>query len=313
MRVLLFSGLLLLSLEATASAQSKLACSDGRGRVKGLQKQNKLLEARDVLLACARPSCPRATKQECQSLLGDASKLIPSVLISAKDERGNPLVDVTVEVDGAKLQDGLTGIAVDLDPGERAFRFKSPGRATVERKETILVGEQGRPLTVTFAAEGTGPVAAAPKPEPSPPAKSTPVSKPQAATPAPPPTPTPAAASPAPLTATAAAKPPESAPSPRTGPAWVPVIALAVAGGGFLAASIGMGVGAKSESDDLRGSCAPKCSDDQLSSMNTKLILSDVFLGASLLSFGGAAVVYFLTKPSARTSQSFAPRLQFTF
>jgi hypothetical protein len=306
---------LVLTLTSSALGQQKLACSDGRARVKDLQKQNKLLEARDLLLACARPTCPAAMRRDCSSSLDDVSKLVPSVVLSAKDERGNALVDVTVEVDGIALQEGLTGIAVDLDPGDRVFRFKSPGRVSIQRKEAILVGERGRALSVEFGPEGAAAVA--------PPQAPTPVTRPPIATapaqPAPVPSGTPAnVQSPPPAAKPAATKITES-PAPKSarssGPAWVPVIALGALGVSAIASSVLFGLSAKSEAADLRGTCAPNCSDDALSDMNTKLLVSDILLGVGAVSIVGAVVVYFVSKPSRSQTGAlpgFSP-MQFSF
>lgn len=70
------------------------------------------------------------------------------------------------------------------------------------------------------------------------------------------------------------------------------------------------GLSARSRASDLRATCAPACPDDDVSSVRTKLLVADVSLAVSLVSFG-VATYLFLTPTSApeapATTVSFSP------
>jgi hypothetical protein len=279
-------ALFCVSLSKEAHAETKLACVDGRAKAASMRKQSKLIDAREQLLGCARATCAAAMKRECAASLSELSKLVPSVTFTARDESGKELVDVKVSLEDRVVQDGLTGLTVDVDPGEHTFAFASPGRAPLSVKEVILISEHAHPITVTFGPQV--------KEVPSPAVAVTPV--PSVAAPAP----APADRSPVLSGSTSPAL-------ERKGPAVLPVVLLAVAGGLFIGGSVFVGITAKNEVSDLKGQCAPRCTDDQVSGPNSKLIVSDVLLGAGVLSLGGAALVYFLTKPSSSNTQARFP------
>ncbi|MBS2015018.1 MAG: hypothetical protein JST00_19155 [Deltaproteobacteria bacterium] len=64
-----------------------------------------------------------------------------------------------------------------------------------------------------------------------------------------------------------------------------------------LGAAIGVGVAAKSESNDLRATCSPRCSDDQIGAVETKLLVSDIALGVGIASL--AVATYFWLRPAS--------------
>ncbi len=99
-----------------------------------------------------------------------------------------------------------------------------------------------------------------------------------------------------------------SSSSPR-GPLWP---GLVVAGVGLvsIAASIGIGVSAKNAADDLQKTCAPRCSHDDVSAIDTKVIVSDVLFGVGLVA-AGVATWLFIARPGghddSHTAFSIAP------
>jgi hypothetical protein len=77
-------------------------------------------------------------------------KLLPTVVIEARDKAGGDLIDVHVTVDGNTLTDRLDGLALPLDPGIHQFVFTTAGAPPVERQVVIREGEKGRPIVVTL-------------------------------------------------------------------------------------------------------------------------------------------------------------------
>jgi hypothetical protein len=90
--------------------------------------------------------------------------------------------------------------------------------------------------------------------------------------------------------------PKDASSTQKPAPVW-PLITMlslgAVAGGtfGYFAWS---GRGAKNDLDK----CKPNCTETQADRVRSKYLVGDIFLGVSLLSFGAAAVYYFVTRPS---------------
>jgi hypothetical protein len=89
-------------------------------------------------------------------------------------------------------------------------------------------------------------------------------------------------------------------PPPPSGPSFgtPPVIVFVLGGVGVagVAAFATLGILGKNERDDLRDTCAPSCSEDDVSSVRTKLILADVSLGVGVVSLG-VATYFFITAP----------------
>lgn len=101
-------------------------------------------------------------------------------------------------------------------------------------------------------------------------------------------------------------------PAPRTVPTATWIL------GGVGVAALGsfafFGLKGKSDESSLRSSCAPACSDSDVSAVHTKYVIADVSLLVSVASLGVAAYLYF-SQPreteapkSTSASASFAPR-----
>jgi len=80
------------------------------------------------------------------------------------------------------------------------------------------------------------------------------------------------------------------------GPKTIIVGAVGLAGIASFATFAGL---AKARYDDLRSTCAPSCSEDEVSSVRTRALIADVSLGVGLLALGGAAWLQFGSAGSA--------------
>jgi hypothetical protein len=157
------------SVSDTPSPESDItACVQAAEEAQAKRSDHKLVEARRRFLACAQASCPSIVRSDCTMWLSDIERLLPSVVVSAKDAQGAELIDVRVLVDGELLTDRLDGIAQSVNPGIRLFRFERAGVAPVEQQVVIREGERGRRLSVVLAAP------AAPRPPPLPAPKAAP-------------------------------------------------------------------------------------------------------------------------------------------
>jgi hypothetical protein len=113
-----------------------------------LRESWKLRRAKASLLACARPACGKVVYRECTKMLSQLETDIPSVVLAAKDDRGEPLVDVQVSMDGEVLTSHLDGRALSIDPGIHHFSFTAPNGVADLVKVPISQGERNRTLSV---------------------------------------------------------------------------------------------------------------------------------------------------------------------
>jgi hypothetical protein len=245
------------------------ACLDASEQGQVLRDRWKLIDARAKFVACARAECPSMVRSDCAKWLADVDERMPAVLVRARTAGGADLADVRTFVDDVPLADAASGHFVPIDPGPHAFRFERPGSAPVTQRVVIRERERDRILDVLFHDAG---VSAAPPPVPAP-------------LPAPPP-------------ASASASAPRA-----TRP--VPPLVFALAG----VAAVGGGAfayfasAAKHDVDQMRATCAPACSDGDVSHARTELIVANASLGVAVVSLA-AATWLFLARPEVRVGAS---------
>lgn len=241
------------------------ACFDAYPAAQRLRKQGKLREARAQLVLCSQEQCPAEMRSDCGTWLGEVDRAMPSVVIEARDPRGDETAAVRVRIDGVLLAERLDGKAIELDPGEHSFRFEHAGQ-TQERTLLIREGEARRKIEVRFSA---------------PPAASASASASASA-------PTPAPSSVPPAFSSSLEGAPR--PSPTLGYALGGLGVLALAGSAYFYLD-GRGV-----ERDLKRTCAPACSPDQMAPLKRRDLLAGVSLGVGVVSLGAAA--YLLLRPA---------------
>jgi hypothetical protein len=149
-RSLLRLGILTAAIAVTrgSHADDKAACVAATELGQSLRATHKLVEARAQFLLCARPECPTMVQQACGGWLGEVLKLLPTVVFTAKDNRGTDLVDVTVTVDDHPLVTKLNGEAVAVNPGPHAFRFSLADGTNATKSFVVLEGQTAQRLAV---------------------------------------------------------------------------------------------------------------------------------------------------------------------
>ena len=262
---------LLAILCATSSVRADVdvqACIDAHGSGQELRKQGKLKDAKAQFIKCAAEDCPTVIRQDCDMFLRDLSKIMPTIVLAAVDEKGNDLANVRVVIDGRPLVGELNGRSIQIDPGPHQFLFVSEdGRET---KKTVVVreGDRARPVQVTFAAVGPGP-----KTQPQP--------------------------------AGGTQRPTEPAPTPDTstgsGSKTAAYVFTAV-GLAAVGAFAYFGLTGMREENDLEETCSPNCTDEQIDPIRQDYLLADISLGVAALSFGLGA--YFALSSSGGDANS---------
>lgn len=132
----------------TAHAEVPRACLSAPLDGQKLQRDGKLLAARDMYAACAVPTCPAEIVHDCLDWLHQVDGATPSVVLAARDAGGIDLKDVQVSIDGGAP--AMTGTrAVRLDPGSHTFAFRRAG-AEQTKQVVLREGEQNREVLAVF-------------------------------------------------------------------------------------------------------------------------------------------------------------------
>ncbi len=116
-----------------------------------LQRDGKLIEARDRFATCSLHSCPAEVVEDCVRWTREVDDALPSVVTAARDAAGRDLPDVRVSVDGQPPVE-LSARAIRLDPGTHRFVFQRTGSADVEAAVIVREGEKNRQVVATFGA-----------------------------------------------------------------------------------------------------------------------------------------------------------------
>jgi hypothetical protein len=231
------------------------ACASAYEGATKLEAAGELLEARQALKDCARATCRNVLRNQCMIEYVRIQADTPSVIPTATDDAGAPVLDVLVMMDGAPLTTRTDGHAVQINPGLHEFAFERDG---VIAKEKIVIseGERNRPVSASLkrktraAAEAIG---VAPEP-----------------------------AALRPPSEVAIVRPPETVPKHRS--AAAPALLVAVG-------AVGLGGGAlltywgRRDNNEL-AQCSPSCPASTVNHIRQLYLASDIALGV-----GGAAAV----------------------
>jgi hypothetical protein len=142
----------LLSSEVARADDAVVACVQAAEDAQSQRSSHQLRAARLKFLLCAQESCPPVVRNDCTGWLADVDKLMPSIVVQARDTKGVELTDVRVMVDGEVLADRLDGLAIAVDPGVHLFQFERAGVPPLQQQILIREGEKGRAMPITLAA-----------------------------------------------------------------------------------------------------------------------------------------------------------------
>jgi hypothetical protein len=247
---------------APAHADDKQQCLTASDQGQSLRDDGKYSRAREAFAACSREACPTLVRRDCTKWLAELEQGWPSVVVSARDDKGADLVAVSVRVDGAPLVSKLDGKPTPVDPGAHVFRFEAAGFSVVEQNVVVHAGEKSRLLAVQFGTPAGQPAAGA-------------------------------SAAAAPAGAGTKAEPePGSAPSPRgtRASAWV-FGGIALAG---FATEAYFGLSGLSDRSNLQHGCGQtqSCSQSSVDAVRTKFTVADIGLGVGLVSAALSAYLF---------------------
>lgn len=253
--VVLLSALACALLPAAHAYADTKACVAAHASGQRESKAGRFKEAAQLYTSCGSdPACPEQLRSECAEMLESVRRLIPSVIFSVIDKGGNDTSTVKVFSGETLLSDGLTGRALELDPGKYHLRFELADGTTLTADVVVREGEKNRLVQVKAEPEAKPVVAAAPV---------------QPLTPAPPP------------------------PVTKSGPpvaAWV-ATGVAVVGLGTFGTFAILGSKDKNELEDCAPSC-PASERDRRDQLKTKFLIADIGLGVGAASAVLAGVLF---------------------
>ena len=154
-------GVVLVPCVARAAEPTKLECIAANDAAQDLRRAGKLREAREKLALCISTTCPGPVREDCAQRLTEVDGVMPSIVFEAKDGAGNDVAGVTVTMDGQPLPSKLSGLPVQVDPGEHRFVFEAEGLPATEKVVVVREGERDRHERVVLGQPG------APTPPPS--------------------------------------------------------------------------------------------------------------------------------------------------
>ena len=88
-----------------------------------------------------------------------SATMVAQRAVIAKDQKGEDLVLVQVDIDGARVAESLDGKGVTLDPGVHDVHLATVGQDPIDVRIVLAEGERERPVIVTFGK----PAAATPR------------------------------------------------------------------------------------------------------------------------------------------------------
>lgn len=250
----------------TAHADEKQVCTQAYIQGQRLKQEDKLIEAREQLLVCARDTCPASLKKDCTQWAAEVEQSLPTVVVEARAADGSDVIDVKVMVDGKTFLEHIDGKPRPINPGVHTFKFQIEDAPAVVNKVVIVAGEKNRRLSAKFPG------------------------KEGAAAPAPTATSTSGTENP----------PPEGDGGSTTRPVPTSVYVL---GGIGLAALGGWGYFAMKFDGQVKDleACKPNCSQSAVDDASSTRTISYIPLGIGVVSLG-VATVLFLTRPEEKAS-----------
>lgn len=261
-----------LAVVRAAAADDTSACIAASEAGQSMRDRRELLEAREKFAACSRDVCPRPVRVDCMQQRTEVDAAIPTVVLRAKDGRGEDAVDVKVSCDGTVLAAQLDGKARPVNPGAHTFRFEITGIAPFERKVVVGEGEKNRLVVGEAPREAAPPRTEVPGTEPS------------------------TSIGPAePSAATVPSEPPTDASGRGLS---IPGL---IAGAIGVAATVPMTILWLSGTGDIhqmKDTCAPSaggagCPASRVDSDRTQLVVGDIFLGVSVVGVVTGAILIF--------------------
>jgi hypothetical protein len=157
-----------------AAAPTRQACVTAYEETQIAMRRSRLREARAALQTCLDEACPSPLRSDCAGWLKEVESRTPSVVVELVVD-GAPAREGKLFVDGQLREGGLDGRAMEVDPGNHAFRVETSSGKEGTADALVREGEKLKVVRITIgSAPQPAPQSAAPIPkEPPPPSITT--------------------------------------------------------------------------------------------------------------------------------------------
>jgi hypothetical protein len=136
-----------------SEAKENRACMAAYKKGAQLTREAKFHAAKDSMSLCTKLTCSAALRKECmarvEQLTADAPTLVPEVT----DDRGRPVTDVRITMDGKPWVAKVDGRAMPVDPGLHVFTFEARGVVFARERMVVLQGQRNRALSASLVWE----------------------------------------------------------------------------------------------------------------------------------------------------------------
>jgi hypothetical protein len=259
-------------------------CVAKQKQLQALEQSGQLRGARDAALECSLAACGELVAQQCRTRHQMLEQEIPSVVPTAVDEQGEPLVEVEVRVDGTLSTTHIDGQALALDPGLHEFAFSAKDRAPYVEKILVARGERNRRISAVLRPGSPDPGSSSAAPAAAAATKEEPAAVVASSSAVP-----------------AAAAPVTAQPVRGTEPSrHVSVWPYVVGGVGLAALGSSVAFATWGHTDfELLDRCAPDCKQESVDHVRHMYIAADISLGVGVVALGAATWLYLSSPRSA--------------
>ncbi|HXX70208.1 MAG TPA: hypothetical protein VEK07_23715 [Polyangiaceae bacterium] len=257
-------------------------------------------EAIDAYRSCAEQTGCGWLALKCDAKIKLLQGKLPTIVLVANDENGQPIADVEVRVDGILRTSKLNGVGLPIEPGLHELSFSAGSGVFATEKLMVVEGQHDRLVTITMHSQGgksavksAAPSAVTVAP-PAPDSASTP-DKPPAQTETPPPASAPAeeAASTNKSASTAAVSDgPSAGPTHWAMPRSPLPYTLAGVGVVGIAGGVLTTVWGNKDNSNLVNKCSPYCQTTSVDHIKTLYYVSDVSYGVGIAALGVATWMF---------------------
>ena len=136
-----------------SEAKENRACVAAYKKGAQLTREAKFHAAKDSMSLCTKLICSAALRKECMSRVEQLTLDAPTLVPEVTDDRGRPVTDVRITMDGKPWVAKVDGRAMPVDPGLHVFTFEARGVVFARERMVILQGQRNRALSASLVWE----------------------------------------------------------------------------------------------------------------------------------------------------------------
>jgi hypothetical protein len=143
-------AVVILAAPAMSEARENRVCVNAYKRGNQLAREAKFHAAKDAMLGCTKLLCSAALRKECMARVEQLTLDAPTLVPEVTDDRGRPVTDVKITMDGKPWVNRIDGRALPVDPGPHLFTFESRGVVFAKERMVVLQGQRNRALSAAL-------------------------------------------------------------------------------------------------------------------------------------------------------------------